>query len=393
MTIDWATDFDLFDAGFVHDPYPVYDELRASGCPVAHTDRRTSTWMPTTYEDVSAVAHDTEHYSSRDIGVTPPPGGANLLVAPPITSDPPFHSEARRLLLPAFSPRAIDQLTPATASIADELIDAVIDAGHCDAAADYAQHIPVRVISMMLGIPQEEEAQFTDWVVRILQIGPTEPEVGRAATKEVLEYFRGQVELRRSEPGDDLVSYLLDAELGGAPLTEKHVLGTCFLLLVAGIDTTWSSIGAALLHLATHHDDRRRLVAEPDLLDTAVEELLRAYSPVTMARQVIAETEVAGQSVCPGDKVLLTFPAANRDPAHFDRAEEVVIDRRRNRHMAFGAGIHRCLGSNLARMELRVALDRWLDRIPDFQLVDGADVRWNGGQVRGPRSVPVSFPT
>jgi cytochrome P450 len=393
MTIDWATDFDLFDAGFVHDPYPVYDELRASGCPVAHTDRRTSTWMPTTYEDVSAVAHDTEHFSSRDVGVAPPPGGANLLFAPPITSDPPFHSEARRLLLPGFSPRAIDQLTPATASIADELIDAVIDAGRCDAAIDYAQHIPVRVISMMLGIPQEEEAQFTDWVVRILQIGPTEPEVGRAATKEVLEYFRGQVELRRSEPGDDLITYLLDAELGGAPLTEKHVLGTCFLLLVAGIDTTWSSIGAALLHLATHHDDRRRLVAEPDLLDTAVEEFLRAYAPVTMARQVVAETQVAGQSVCPGDKVLLTFPAANRDPAHFDRADEVVIDRQHNRHMAFGAGIHRCLGSNLARMELRVALDRWLDRIPDFELVDGADVRWNGGQVRGPRSVPVAFPT
>ena len=106
-----------------------------------------------------------------------------------------------------------------------------------------------------------------------------------------------------------------------------------------------------------------------------------------------AETEIAGQSVCPGDKVLLTFPAANRDPAHFDRADEVVIDRQHNRHMAFGAGIHRCLGSNLARMELRVALDRWLDRIPDFELVDGADVRWNGGQVRGPRSVPVSFPT
>jgi len=393
MTIDWATDFDLFDAGFVHDPYPVYDELRAGGCPVAHTDRRTSTWMPTTYEDVSAVAHDTEHFSSRDVGVTPPPGGANLLVAPPITSDPPFHSEARRLLLPAFSPRAIDQLTPATASIADELIDAVVDAGQCDAAADYAQHIPVRVISMMLGIPQEEEAQFTDWVVRILQIGQIDPEVGRTATKEVLDYFRGQVELRRREPGDDLVTYLLDAELGGAPLTEKHVLGTCFLLLVAGIDTTWSSIGAALLHLATHHDDRRRLVAEPDLLDTAVEEFLRAYSPVTMARHVVAETEVAGQSVCPGDKVLLTFPAANRDPAHFDRADEVIIDRQYNRHMAFGAGIHRCLGSNLARMELRVALDRWLDRIPDFELVDGADVRWNGGQVRGPRSVPVSFPT
>ncbi len=389
MERNWSTDFDPFDPSFVADPFQVYDELRAE-CPVAHGDLGASTWMPTTYEDVAAVAHDTEHFSSRDIGVVTASTGS-FLMAPPITSDPPFHTEARRLLLPAFAPAAIERLTPITEGIADELIDEIIDQGGADAARDYAQHIPVRVIALMLGIPAEEEDQFTDWVVRILQLGPTNPEIGRAATKEVLEYFRGQVELRRDQPDDNLVTFLLDAQLDGAPLTEKHVLGTCFLLLVAGIDTTWSSIGSSLWHLATHPEDQARLVDDPSLIPVAVEEFLRAYAPVTMAREVVAETEVGTQSVCPGEKVLLTFPAANRDPAVFDNADQVVIDRQQNRHLAFGLGIHRCLGSNLARMELQVAIERWTARIPSFGLDPAGEVTWTGGQVRGPRSVPVLF--
>lgn len=257
MDIDWTTDFDLFDPRFIADPYPVYRDLRER-CPVAHTERGKSTFMPTTYEDVAQVAHDTEHFSSRDVGVVSAADGS-FLVAPPITSDPPFHTDARRLLLPAFSPKAVEQLRPTTVAMADQLIDAIEGTGRADAAADYAQHLPPRVIALMLGIPTEEEDRFTDWAVRILQIGPTDPEVGRLATREVLDYFRGQVERRANEPGDDLVSHLLACRLDGAPLSEKHVLGTCFLLLVAGIDTTWSSIGSSLWHLATHPEDRARL--------------------------------------------------------------------------------------------------------------------------------------
>lgn len=391
MSIDWTTDFNLFDPEFIEDPFPVYRDLRER-CPVAHTERGKSTFMPTTYEDVARVAHDTEHFSSRDVGVVSAEDGS-FLIAPPITSDPPFHTEARRLLLPAFSPKAIERLRPTTVAMADQLIDGIEDQGRADAAADYAQHIPPRVIALMLGIPTEEEDRFTDWAVRILQVGPTDLEVARQATKEILDYFRGQVERRTNEPGDDLVSHLLECRLDGAPLSEKHILGTCFLLLVAGIDTTWSSIGSSLWHLATHPEDRARLVDDPSLIPTAVEEFLRAYGPVTMAREVIGQTEVGGRTVCPGEKVLLTFPAANRDPDRFPDPDEVVIDRERNRHIAFGVGIHRCLGSNLARMELQVAIERWLDRIPDFELAPGAEVTWTGGQVRGPRTVPVVFPT
>ena len=169
-----------------------------------------------------------------------------------------------------------------------------------------------------------------------------------------------------------------------------HVRGTMVLLMIAGIDTTWSAIGASLWHLAQHPDDRKRLGAEPELMDTAVEEFLRAYAPVTMARLVAKDFEFDGCPMKEGDWVLLPFPAANRDPERVPRRRRGRASTAlENRHAAFGLGIHRCLGSNLARMELRVALEEWMARYPDFELTDPAGVTWSAGQVRGPRSVPV----
>ena len=161
----------------------------------------------------------------------------------------------------------------------------------------------------------------------------------------------------------------------------------CWCITV--IATTWSSIGAAIYHFSTHAEDRHRIAAEPELLPTAVEELLRFYSPVTMARKVTEEIEFQGADMKPGDKVLMTFPAANRDPAVFENPDEVVLDRKQNRHIAFGTGIHRCAGSNLARMELQVALRLWFERFPDFEMACAEGVTWAGGQVKGPRNVPL----
>jgi cytochrome P450 len=169
------------------------------------------------------------------------------------------------------------------------------------------------------------------------------------------------------------------------------VLGSLRLLLIAGIDTTWSAIGSSLWHLAKTPADRERLVAEPELMPIAIEELLRAYSPVTMAREVMKETTISGCPVKPGNMVLLSFPAANRDPAMFPDADKVVIDRKENRHAAFGLGIHRCVGSNLARMEMTVAIEEWLKRIPDFRLDPTGTVTWSEGTVRGPRQLPMLF--
>ena len=181
----------------------------------------------------------------------------------------------------------------------------------------------------------------------------------------------------------------MNVELYGQKLEPLHVAGTIALLLIAGIDTTWSAIGASLWHLAKTPEDRRRLVAEPGLLPTAMEEFLRAYAPVTMARLVKEDMNWHGAEMKADDWILLSFPAANRDPEQFERADEVVIDRQVNRHAAFGLGIHRCVGSHLARMELRVALDVWLERIPEFSLADAAAVSWSSGQIRGPRVLPL----
>ncbi len=189
-----------------------------------------------------------------------------------------------------------------------------------------------------------------------------------------------------------MLSQLLAAEVDGEPVSEELIVGEAALLLVAGVDTTWSAIGSSLFHLASHPEDRLRMSSEPEIWPLAIEELLRFYSPVTMARIASEDTEVGGCPVSAGDRVLLNFPAANRDETAFDHADQFIIDREKNRHLAFGVGIHRCAGSNLARMELRVALEEWMAAIPEFELEDADAVTWAGGQVRGPRSVPVVFP-
>jgi cytochrome P450 len=208
--------------------------------------------------------------------------------------------------------------------------------------------------------------------------------------EEMTEYFRPHLEDRRKHPGDDLISYLVRQTYpDGAPFKDNHVLGSVRLLLVAGIDTTWSGIGSCIWHLATHPKDRRRLVQDPSLMPTAIEEFLRAYAPVTMAREVVKEKQINGCTFQPGQMVMLSFPAANRDPAMFPDAGKVIIDRKENRHAAFGLGIHRCIGSNLARMELTVAVEELLRRVPEFSL-DGK-VTWSEGTVRGPRKLPMKF--
>ena len=393
---DFATDFDHTDPAWVADPFPIWDELRQT-CPVAHSERYGGTWLPTTHEAVAAVAYDTEHFTSRSVVVSEvKPGGMDLPapigIAPPITSDPPFHALARRLLLPAFGPKRIAALEPFTRALCRELLDATNPADTIDAAIQYAQDIPLRVIVGMLGFPQEDADIFRDFIRMIIEdvdMPAEEREALQQGGSGLDQYITARMEEHLENPRDDLTTFLLEAELDGNKLEPQHVFGTMVLLMVAGIDTTWSAIGSSLLHLATHPEDRKRLVEDPSLMPMAVEEFLRAYAPVTMARMVSKDFDFEGCPMKEGDWLLLPFPSANRDPAVFDRADEVVIDRAENRHAAFGLGIHRCIGSNLARMELTVAIEEWLARYPDFELTDPSAVTWSAGQVRGPRTIPV----
>ncbi|HEV3499762.1 MAG TPA: cytochrome P450 [Bradyrhizobium sp.] len=387
---DWVHDFDHTDPRWTENPFPIWDELRAE-CPVVHTKRFLGCYLPTTYEAVKQVAYDTEHFSSRRVIVRDVRPEA-VASSPPITSDPPEHKPAKQLLLPPFTPNAMKKLEPRVRAICNELIDEFIAERKCDAAARYTKHIPVRAIAHMLGIPEKDGELFINWIHGILELGIKDNDALMRAVREMTEYFAGQIEQRKQHPTDDLISTLMNArDKNGQPLSDPHVQGSLRLLLIAGIDTTWSAIGSSLWHLAKTPGDRQRLVAEPELMPTAVEELLRAYSPVTMAREVMKETVISGCPVKPGNMVLLSFPAANRDPAVFPDADKVVIDRKENRHAAFGLGIHRCVGSNLARMEMTVAIEEWLKRIPDFRLDPAGQVTWSEGTVRGPRQLPMLF--
>ena len=388
---DWATDFSHVEPEWAADPYPIQDDLRQR-CPIAHTGRFGGAWLPTRYEDVAAIAYDTGHFSSRSIIVSnfrPPRELAPVGTAPPISSDPPFHHDARKLLLPAFTKTTVTKQEPAIRAFCHALIDAFEGRDAIDAARDYAQHIPVRVIANMLGFPPEDGQQFREFVEDLLEAINLPPDERIARVSRLFDYLLAQVQDHLGNPRDDLTTYLINAELHGHKLDPSHVVGAMALLLIAGVDTTWSAIGASLWHLAKTPGDRRRLAAEPELLPTAIEEFLRAYAPVTMARLVKQDMHWRGVDMKADDWILLSFPAANRDPAQFGRAGEVVIDRAVNRHTAFGLGIHRCLGSHLARMELRVALEAWLERIPEFTLADPSAVTWSAGQIRGPRTLPL----
>ncbi len=390
-TTGFDTDFNPYDPAYAADPVPVWHDLQAH-CPVARSERFRGMWVPTRYEDIVAVARDPETFSSRSPLVAEYANMSDYgLSVPPISSDPPYHTEIRRLLLPFFSPGPIEALRPGVERHCDELLDGFAAGPGCDGARDYAQHIPVAVIARMLGIPQSDGDRFRGWVHTLLELAAQDFNTAAHALGDFFWYFREELARRRESPGDDLVSFLAGATFEDRPLTETEILGVSLLLLVAGIDTTWSAIGASLWHLASHPADQERLRSEPDLWPTAVEELLRAYSPVTMARELTRDTDFGGCPMRAGDPLLLLFPAANRDPDAFPDPDEVILDRAENRHLAFGVGIHRCLGSNLARLELEVALRRFLDRVPPFTLADPAAVTWFSGQVRGPRTLPLVF--
>lgn len=414
---DWQTDFDPFDPDFVADPYPVLKDLR-EGCRFARSDRYHGLTAFTTFADVDEVAHRVDDFSSRRNILNSVPTDKRALVLPPINFDPPLHTEYRRLLLPFFNPNRIAAWEGPVREICGRLLDGLEGRTEIEAAGEYAQEIPGEVTAMMLGVPVTEGARFRDWIHTIMEVGPNDYTSGKRATEEVKAYMADLLRDRRGRAGHGLatgstgaegtatdgtatdgtatetvVDYVLGLRLEGAPLPEDELVNTLFLLMLAGIDTTWSAIGFCLVHLAGHPEDRRRLVTEPGLVTTAVEEFLRMYSPVWVARVAEHDTEVAGCPVGKGEWAVIDFRSANRDADAFERADEFVIDRERNRHTAFGLGVHRCLGSNLARLEMAIAVEMWMERFPEFTLADPSAVTYSAGAVRGPRRIPLRIGT
>ncbi len=396
---DWTTDYDIRDEAYIEDPVPIWAEMREK-CPIAHTDRLGGSWNPTRFDDLREMAKMIPELSSRQPLVMPPAPNApelsrfeQMIAAAPITADPPIQTWTRRMLLPAFAPRAVASHQAYTEALCHELIDGFIETGQCDAAVQYSQQIPPRVIAHLIGVDPGMADQFVDWVNRLLGEAMVDPEDRLQARNELVGFITAEVHKRMEDPQEDLLTELLFMELDdpGAKITPEVVVGITNLLIVAGIDTTWSSIGSALWHLGTYPHDRERLVNEPEILPTAIEEFLRYYAPVTMARIAETDVEYQGVHIKPGDKVLMNFPAACHDPEQFENPDDFIIDRAKNRHIAFGSGIHRCAGSNLARLEMTTAVRIWMERIPEFSVTEGEPMSWAGGQVRGPRVLPVNF--
>ncbi len=246
---DWVHDFDHTDPLWTENPFPIWEELR-NECPVVHTKRFLGCYLPITYEAVKEIAYDTEHFSSRRVIVRDVRPDITA-TAPPITSDPPAHKPAKQLLLPPFTPDAMKKLEPRMRAICNELIDEFINDGQCDAAARYTKYVPVRVIAHMLGIPEKDGDLFIKWIHMILELSIKDESMLMQAVQEMTAYFAGHIEARKQQPTDDLISTMMNAkDQDGQPLADSHVLGSLRLILIAGIDTTWSAIGSSLWHLA-----------------------------------------------------------------------------------------------------------------------------------------------
>lgn len=311
----------------------------------------------------------------------------------PSNINPPLHVQYRQILNHAFGPAAVARVEPNARRYCQMAIDEVIDKGKCDYVADVGGVFPTRVFLELVDLPWEDAPLFVGWTETLFNGFFHTPEAMQAFA-DVRQYFVELIEDRRRSPRDpetDFASHLLASEIDGAPMPDDDVLNIFNQLVLAGLDTVKSALSYSLLHLATHDEHRRRIVDEPGLLPTAIEEFLRAYPLVMEGRKLSRDIDFHGVQMREGEMVMLLLPAVMHDPEQFERPDEVILDRQKNNHLSFGGGPHRCLGSHLARMEMMVGLEEWHRRIPDYQLAcPVSDIIERGGQL-SLRSLPLRW--
>jgi cytochrome P450 len=388
--------YDPFDAVIQDDPYAVYRQLRDEA-PVYRAEAAEA-WVLSRHEDVVAALLDHQSYSSVN-GVFPTPPDAPFLesfLPMMIMMDPPRHDQLRGLVSRAFTPRRIAALEAGINELAASLIDGLVeDGGRADFVGDFAGAIPAIVIADLLGVPREDRQQFRQWSSTLIQSNPAHGEVaeGLAAAAAVYGYFADFLAARRRSPRDDLMSALVAAEINGQYLSDDELLGFCLLLLIAGHETTTNLLSNAVVVLAKHPQTRYRLATEAALIGQAVEELLRYDSPVQgLSRVLTTDMTLHTTTMSQGDSVLLLFGSANRDERVFARPDVFDIDRTPGHQVAFGRGVHFCLGAALARMEARIALRALLSRLPEWSIDDESAVRLRSGPIRGYLSLPICWP-
>jgi cytochrome P450 len=359
---------DIGKSGPVHSHFEEWDEIRER-CPAFWNDVGDGHWVLTRFDSMRNALQQVETFSTQSTIISDPDPEYMLL---PLFLPPELHTKYRKLYNARFSPGAIDRLTPVARRVCRETIDSFADRGHCDAINEFADIFPTQVFLLALGLPVEDAPRFVQWVRDVmLGLAGTDLEVAGVAQVEMAQYFVEALDDRRRHPGDpdtDMVTYMLEARIDGEPISQEYLLSMLTTLVMAGLDTTKSQLGFNFHHLATHPEDRRRLVEDPSLIPTANEELLRAFAFVPPARKLAHDIDYEGCPMKKGQMVLMPLWAGNRDPRAFDDAEQVVVDRVPNRHTAFGAGPHRCAGAHLARRELLIAMEEWHARIPDYEL-------------------------
>jgi cytochrome P450 len=376
------------------DPFPQYEKMRESA-PVFQ-DEASGSWHVFRYDDVQRVLSEHGTFSSRMGGDDPSETG-QLFAASLITADPPRHRQLRSLVTQAFTPKAVDALAPRISALTEELLDGIASQGSADLIAELAYPLPVIVIAELMGIPAEDRDRFKHWsdvIVSQTQTGAQTADHS-STNREMTEYFLTLIEYRRRQPGTDLISNLLVAEIDGQKLSVAELLGFCSLLLVAGNETTTNLIGNAVLSFTEQPGTMERLRAGPSLLPHAIEEVLRYRSPVqSMYRVTATDTTLGDVHVPAGAPLVAWIGSANRDERQFREPEQFDIDRTPNRHLAFGHGIHFCLGAPLARLEARIALQGILDRLPGLTLAPGARLeRMDSTIIYGVKELPVSWTT
>ena len=391
--------FNPMDPEFLADPYPMYHRLRAEE-PVHHSP--LGFWVLTRYEDVVAALRDPRlakeaiaGFIAARFGAPIPQMGLSML-----DRDPPDHTRLRALVSKAFTPRVVETLRPHIQQIVDGLVDAAQDKGSMDLIEEFAYPLPVIVICEMLGVPVDDHERFKGWGLDIARgldaiLLPPDSEVGRRAVagrRALADYFRDLIAERRAAPRADMLSALIAAEEAGDKLSEEELLATCILLLVAGHETTVNLIGNGTLALLRHPDQLRRLRDSPGLIGTAIEELLRYDGPVQRtARIPSADVVIDGHTIAKGEMVMPFIGAADRDPAQFAEPDRLDIARADNRHIAFGWGIHFCLGAPLARVEGQIAINTLLKRLPRLTLDTDKPYFRQSLTLRGLQALPVRF--
>ena len=399
-----ASQFNPFDPDYRANPYTHYHEWRSDD-PVRPSDLvPAGIWILMRYADSVSVLRDRRFSADRsqatinqqveatqvDVG---PLGRAQTM----LTSDPPDHTRLRTLVSKAFTPNVVEEMRPHIQEIVDELLDAVQDAGRMDVIRDLAYPLPVIVIAEMLGVRPEDREHFKKWSGDIAVtldpvVAPEALQRAQQSALELADYFRGVVEERRRNPRDDLISGLIAAEEQGDKLSEEELYATCMLLLIAGNETTTNLIGNGMLALLRNPDQLQKLRDDPSLIESAVEELLRYDSPVQATGRVATEdTEIGGKKIDKGDMLVTSLGAANRDPERFPDPDRLDITRQDNRHVAFGYGLHFCLGAPLARLEGQAAINTLLRRFPNLRLGTEAPEWRETITLRGLKSLPVAF--